>query len=300
MFTLYALPSVIALSLKLTIFWLGRHSIATSSLWLWLFFLGLFGMNLVELVGFYYVHQPEKGLIWLSAYYISAELAFISLLALSLENAQKLSGAIKLCLITCFTIGVIPLLIPGAALLGAKSIGYSVTRIPGPYYFIVQMAILLPLFGSIGLSVYYSFSSQLEMIQRKSQILLMSCIPIFLTVIIVMLVMHIGYQVNASVILSFMITITLVILVVTEHKEHRYKFMSLIPKTKENKFIRKLSNLIVDPAIGLDQGRELVEQEMIREALILTEGNKIKAAEMLGVSRQTLQRKINKFSEKFK
>lgn len=294
MLTLYALPSIAALSLKLTIFWFGRNSLSTASLWLWLFLLGLFGMNLVELIGFYYVEQPEKGIIWLSGYYIFAELAFLSLVALSLENANRLSGMIKLLVALFFIVGVIPLIVPGLALDGAKSIGYSVTRIPGPYYFIVQIAILLPLMGSVCVSGYYALRGKSHSVRRKSQILLISCIPIFSSVILVMAAMQMGYAINASVVLSLMITITLLILIATEHKENQYKFMSLIPKTKEHIFVKQLSNLIVDPTIGLDQGRELIEQEMIKEALILSSGNKIKAASILGISRQTLQRKMDK------
>lgn len=297
MVTVYALPSVAALALKILIFWYGRHSFKVASIWLWAFFIGLFGMNLIELVGFYYVEQPEKGIIWLTGYYISAILAFSALLALSLDNVDKLTYTLKIIIAVVFTAGVISLLIPGAALAGAKSIGYSVTRIAGPYYFVVQLSILLPLMSFLGCTAFFSFKATDHSARRKSQILLLSCIPIFVAVILIMIIMQMGLMVNASVILSFMITLTLLILVYTEHKERQYKFMSLIPNTKESYFVKKLSKIITDPTIGLDQGRELIENEMIREALVISGGNKIQAASVLGVSRQTLSRKLEKYNK---
>lgn len=294
MITVYTLPSIAALALKLSIFWFGRYSLRVASPYLWGFFIGLFGMNLSELATFYYVTQPEEGFVWLSAYYISAVIAFFSLFTLSISNAISLPKVAVVCLGVLFLIVVFPLFVPGMALSGVKSIGYSITRISGPYYFMVQIGILVPLMLSLVISFYFSCFSKSYLVRKRSQILLVSCFPIFITVIVIMLLMHLGFKINAAVILSFMITVTLLILVFTEHKEHQYKFMSLIPKTKENIFVKRLSYLVTDPAVGLDKGRDLIEQEMIRQALIICKGNKIDAAEMLGVSRQTLQRRLDK------
>jgi hypothetical protein len=300
MLTLYTLPSVVALAIKLTIFWFGRHSFVSASAWLWMFFIGLFGMNLSELATFYYVTQPGAGFMWLSAYYISALIAFSSLLALSLSNASKLSPSIERAIIIFLGISILPLLMPGAALSGVKSIGYSITRVAGPYYFIVQLGILIPLISALLVSGYFFCNAGSRLVKRRSQIILIACMPIFISVIVIMLAMQLGYQLNASVILSLMISFTLMVLVYTEQKERQFKFMSMIPTTKEHQFVQNLTRLITDPTIGLEQGRDHIEKEMIKEALILMDGNKNKAAAMLGVSRQTLQRKLDKNIDKTK
>lgn len=296
MLTFYVLPSVVALSLKLMIFWFGRHSFKVASMWLWLFFVGLFGVNTAELIAFYFTSIPEKGFFVLSAYYIFSVITCFSMLFLSLENAGKLTELIKRILLVCFVITVVSLLVPGIALLGVESIGYSITRIAGPYYIVVQLGVLLPLISSLLISAYYSFYSSVYSVRKKSQVLLIACLPAFISVIIIMFLMQLGFQINASVILSLMITLALLILIYTEKRECQYKFMSLIPRTKEYMFVKKLANLIVDPTVGLEQGRELIEYEMIMEALSLSGGNKIKAASILGISRQTLSRKIEKYN----
>ena len=293
MITVYTFPSILALALKLTIFWFGRHSMKTASIWLWLFFTGLFGMNLSELATFYYVTQPQAGFFWLSTYYIAAQLAFFSLFALALDNAHKLYKYTVYLLLVAFTGVALPSIIPGAGLAGVESIGYSITRIAGPYYFIVQLGILVPLLAAMLISIYFSIRATSQNSKRRSQILLISCLPIFVSVIVIMALMQVGYKINASVVLSLMITFTLMILIYTEHKERQYKFMSLIPATREHRFIKRLSHVITDPTTTLQSGRECIEQEMIREALIIADGNKVRAASMLGISRQTLQRKLD-------
>ena len=50
-----------------------------------------------------------------------------------------------------------------------------------------------------------------------------------------------------------------------------------------------------DEVRNLEQLVEQVEVEEIRKSLMITEGNKTKAADALGISRFTLQRKMEKY-----
>ena len=247
-------------------------------------------MNLIELGGFFYVGTPEEGVIGLTLYYIFTEITFFSLLALSLENAHILSRKVKIALIICLAIAMLPLLIPGAALAGAQSIGYTITRVAGPLYLVVQIGILAPLILSVLISIYYSRNHVVHSARRKSQILLFACSPIYAAIFTIILLMQLGVQLNAVVIASLMTTITLLILLDTEHREHQYRFMSMIPRTWESQFVKELTRTIADSEGGIAKGRRMMEQEMIREALIVARGNRVKAAKMLGISRQTLQR----------
>ena len=142
MLVVYIVPSILALVLKSTILISGRHSLRHSNSWLLTFFLSLVVLNVLELVGFYFVLYPEEGLFWLKTYYCFIIIAFFSLLLFSLQIVKHDSIAIKSILLLCFCVFTTPLLIPNAALLGVKSIGYSITRIAGPYYYLVQLGLL--------------------------------------------------------------------------------------------------------------------------------------------------------------
>jgi DNA-binding NtrC family response regulator len=61
-----------------------------------------------------------------------------------------------------------------------------------------------------------------------------------------------------------------------------------LPNTLREPSPEQPSGDLVTPGMTLDQ----MEQEAIRQTLSLTEGNRTRAAEMLGISRRTLQRKI--------
>lgn len=297
MISLYMMPSIFALALKITIFWFGRHSMKTATPWLWAFFLALFGLNLFELTSFYNIESSQFALLILKGYYTCALASCSSLLLIALHNtgkAKKFTVGITIFLSTLF---IVTTLIPNAAISDVKSIGYSITRVAGPFYVIIQAGILVPLIATILLSLHSCFFSRDYFQRRKSQILLIACSPTFIAVFVVMLLMQMGFKINASVIVSITINITLLILIYTECTERQYRFMTIIPKTKENHFVKNLSLLITDPTIGLEKGRLLIEKEMIKETLLLTKGNKITAAKILGVSRQTLHRRINTFDQ---
>ncbi len=298
----YAIPSLVAVLLKFCILAFSWKAIKLVSVYLKIFLFSLFFLNLSELAAFFFVSDPQSGFSVLLSYYFFALLSFYSLLALTLDNANKLTLPIKIILLISFLIVTVVLLIPNAALAGVESIGYSITRVAGPYYFVIQLGLLLPLLCSLVLLFYFSARGESVVIQQKAKILLFACSPVFASTLLVIVLMQLGYRINASVVLSLMITVTMFVLLLSERKEYRFQFMDraylyrmarLIPRSTDSRFIAAMVNLVTHPNIGLEKGRELIEQEMVREALVLSNGHKGKAAEMLGISRQTLIRKIN-------
>lgn len=296
------LPSISALFFKLLIFWHTRHYLSKENFWLPIFFSGLLGINLTELASFSYIDNPKDGYIILSAYYFFSVMSIFSLLLLTLDTVKKLSKPLLVSVLLLFGIAILPLFIPGAALAGVASIGYSITRIAGPYYVVVQLGIIIPLLATFCILGYYSYFGVNER-QSKARALLFSCSPIFVAIIVIMTLMQLDYKVNASVVLSLMITVTMALLLFHERKGHHFRFIhpsviykisTLIPQSSDQRFIKNIIGLITQPSIGLSRGRELIEQEMVREAMLIANGHKEKAAIMLGISRQTLVRRLIK------
>ena len=56
-----------------------------------------------------------------------------------------------------------------------------------------------------------------------------------------------------------------------------------------------LVDRLLDNNIPLDDAIEILERSMIRQALLLLGGNQCASARLLGVHRNTLQRKIEKY-----
>lgn len=256
----------------------------------------------MELVSFTYIDKPKDGYITLSTYYLFSIISIFSLLLLTLDTVKKLSQPLLACVLLLFGITILPLLIPGAALAGVESIGYSITRIAGPYYFVVQLGIILPLASTLGVLGYYAYLGS-DKIKSKARALLLSCSPIFITIFGVMVLMQLGYKINGSVVLSSMITVTMALLLFHERKGHHFRFINpaaiykisaLIPLSSDQRFIRRIVSLVTHPSIGLEKGREIIEQEMVREAMAMAKGNKGQAATMLKISRQTLVRRLEK------
>ncbi len=302
MIFLYAIPSTFNLFLKSILIWKNRSFIHTSSFYFKTFFIGLWFLNLIELLSFFF-SSSEEGFFWaISAYYLFVNVSLFSLLILTLESQIKTKQYIKIIILAVFLLLTIPTLIPGVVLAGSKSIGYSITRIPGPYYFIAQIAIILPVILSTFI-LFYQRNHKEEYTRERARILLIAGSPIFLSIISIVMLMQIGYAINTTIITSSMITITIFILIINERKYGYFQFIdradvfkltSLLPKTKDHQFVKNITHIVTNPDIGLSQGRELIEKEMIEEALSITEGNKEKAAKMLGISRQTLKRRLGK------
>ena len=191
-----------------------------------------------------------------------------------------------------------PIFIPNAAIAGVQSIGYSVTRIEGPYYFLVQIGILVPLLASLLVMTFFYCTLKETLAKKRTLLLIIACSPFILSVFTIVGLMAVGVKINAVAIISLSICVTLWVLIYTERKEKLYRFMSFIPYTQENRALTHFSEFLANPSKGLNEAKEALERNMIREALSLCDGNKLHAASMLGVSRQTLQRRLKAIDEK--
>lgn len=302
MLFLYAIPSFFAFFFKLFLIVLHlRKDISRTNFWFLSFLFGLLGMNLFEFFSFFYVSQANSALLILSFYYLFVEITVFSFLFLSLSITNNIKVFITLPLIVLFFLSIVLIFLPDAAIVGVKSIGYSITRVAGPHYGVLQFLILAPLASAMAILFGYSTLGS-KVVKRKARVLLLASLPLVLTVVCVMILMNLGYQINASVILSTMVVFTILILINAERQEdsfqlidraYAYKITSLFPNSRDHRFVKKMTALVANPEMGLARGRELIEQEMIREALLAADGNKSQAAEMLGISRQTLMRKIS-------
>lgn len=292
----YAIPSISAIAIKIVLFWYGRHILKEASAWIMGFLGGLFGVNVCELVVFWFVNDAERqlALAVLSMYYVCALVANGCFLGISLKIAGRLSKFLIGAILLTTAVGIITVVIPGWAIAGAQSIGYSVSRIAGPLYWVVQILIVVPLTASTAILALTAFWSANWIRKRRALALLIATSPVVFCVLTMMGLMQAGVEVNAAVVVSFSINILLAVIVYTEYESGIFRFLSFIPRTAENRLIAHAAYSAYDlSSQGLNGAVANFEKALITDALLRCNGNKTVAADMLGVSRATLRRKLS-------
>jgi len=114
--------------------------------------------------------------------------------------------------------------------------------------------------------------------------------------------MMLGYQMNATIVLSLMTSLTLGILVFAEKRYRLFNLLAYIPHTKEHELKTRLNLLIDDLVESLfDKEKETelkkvvvqFEESVINLAVEAADGNKKNAAKLLHIGEATLHRKLS-------
>ncbi|MEX1032175.1 MAG: helix-turn-helix domain-containing protein [Cellvibrionaceae bacterium] len=291
----YALPSMIAVTIKLIMVWYGRNMIMNANAWLWAYLGSLFGLNCLEMVSFLFSQTPESSgaKYFLGTYYFFAITSNTLFLALSLQLVGWFNRISCFVVVTLTTVGLLLIVIPNAAFIGVESIGYSVTRIAGPYYWVIQIIVVGSLISSFVLLAVAGKSSADWYRRRRATALLIGSAPTVVAILIIMVLMQMGFQINATVVVSLTINILLGVLIYTEYEYGLFKFLSFIPSTQEHIISQSAANAIYQiKSRGLNGAVSSFERALVQNALTRCNGNKTTAAEFLGISRTTLRRKL--------
>ncbi len=299
--TPYVLPSLFALSLKIVLIGISQKQLLKINPVLLALFLSLLGLNICELLSFLGDNIKGIALIIIKFYTLFALSTSFLMLSYSLDLYKKLSLTVSLFLGALFCTCSIILFVPKLTILDVQSIGYSLTRIPGPFYFILQIALALSLLGTIGVNITSIIRPISEQAKRRSLIFLISISPVIFTGLTVILLMAMGAKINGIIFVSLAVIVTLWVLIyltlMTERKENLYHFMALLPASREQRFILQMSEFLDRPDMGVKEAMATLEQELYYQVLLKTGNNKSKAANIIGVSRQTLLRRYKDMPE---
>lgn len=292
----YAFPSISAIAIKIVLLWYGRHFVRSASPWVCMFLFGLFGVNLCEMLSFFYVHDVDHPTAYrlLVGYYIAALASGAGYCYISVQLADRFIRFFRVCILCLLFIGIVTLVVPNAALTGVQSIGYSATRIAGPFYWILQL--LIPLFwlAGGGALLYATHKGGNWLKKRRALALLYGSSPLLATIMVVMVLMQAGASMNATVVVSLAINVLLATLIYTEYESGIFRFLSYIPRTQEHQLVVYAARSAHDLAShGLSGAVANFERALIDNALRRCKGNKTGAANLLGVSRTTLRRKMS-------
>ncbi|OMH30315.1 helix-turn-helix domain-containing protein [Motiliproteus sp. MSK22-1] len=302
---IYALPSAIALVIKLWLFVRARGVLLKENTVLGLFLASLFFLNLCELTLFSYINDISRAGLVLLLYYVALFFTVTSLVNLS----ARLSGLSTFYLPRVYysSVGLLAAFLFGsdALIAGAQSIGYSITRVPGEYYWIVQAYVITGLLLSLTLLTIGTIKQSQHFLRRRCLVVLLGFLPTILAFISVVVLMQLGYKVNATVLVSLTITFFLVVLILTESKSAQFNLLRWVPFTQERIQFKNSYALILEALghthyqepIKLKEKLQQIEEQIIKLAVQSTDGNQARAAAQLGISKSTLNRKLKNKDE---
>lgn len=288
------LISSLALSLKLLVIWHSRRVIPLVSAYVLAIFSSFLIMNVCELLGFYSAHNGgTNGLPLLVIYYLSAIASTFAMLALALENTGLSPRWWAYPVLIGFLVTIFATIIPGAAISGIENIGYSITRVPGPYYWVIQIGLVVPILLCTLVLLHTAVRSRHHKQSALANIYLAAYFPVALTAVGVVLLMALGVKINASGFMSLAVCISLWILLYTTTRRNQFLFMAYLPHTREHRFIQRISNHMMSLTTGnMDQAVHALEARIIEEALTMTDGDKNQAAQILGLEERVLEEKL--------
>jgi len=193
-----AVSSIVALLIKFSLFWVGKSALFRENQPLALLLVVLCALNLVELMSFVYAGNEHALVIVIQAYHAAAILAAAAFFYLSIHTTR----GNKLYAATSFAASIIIAIltfIPGVMISGIESIGYSITRIPGGYFPILQIYLIGTLLLSCAILILGALKSTDHLVNKRSLIFLISAAPLVFFAITITITLSLGIKINGRV-----------------------------------------------------------------------------------------------------
>lgn len=233
-----SLPAILALLFKGGIYAYARNAhLQNHHTRLYLFFLFALSIQNIAEIGHFHVLIDKQMIPTFEAtvfYGASiAALAIIFQLALALAFDEYLERSLRLLSRFVYAYGMmlaLLLFLTPWLISGFEPIGYSVTRIPGPLYPFFEVYAIGIALAVLGLMVYGALYQATPAKRAKASIMLVATVPMMLTVIGVLGLLHFGIKkVNASVTNPIALTYFLIVTAYAIHQHRLFEIRFYIP-----------------------------------------------------------------------
>lgn len=195
--------------------------------------------------------------------------------------------------------GVALSLVGGQILAGLSPLSYAYTAVQGPFYWVFQGVSIAALLICILALTKGASSNSSGRTHDRSVMALIAFLPVVLGALTVLALMEAGYNVNGMVVLPFASAIFLCVLVYSEHKHRLTDLKRLVPGSHQNEVANRLQDLFSSYALG-DVGYypaiEEIESLLVSYVHDKNEGNIMRTADQMQISRSTLYKKMSKYS----
>lgn len=294
--SMFVFPAVIALTIKLMVIFIYRRNLQGNSYFTMLVL--IFAChNFCEVLVFWEYFRGIKAEYLVRSYYV---ISLFALFAIATHAAnvsllkEKLFATILLpviCLISLM------LMLTDLVVSGVESWGYVVTAVRGDLYNVFQVMALL-LTAQIVYLLYKGYkNADSHTSQIRCAYSAIALTPLVLAVLLVILLMNLGFHINAVVFFPVATTLFLVITLASEEKHRLTDIRRFIPFSDE----RRTSNQIMDifSSYAQDQANyrdsiTQIEKLLVEHKYEKNNRNATYAAERMGMPRSSLYSLFNR------
>lgn len=299
--SVFALPALIALLTKMWVYALARRSKQTSQIFLWLLvFFAAHNLSEFLLISKLFNNMVSESL--LKAYYVCAffSIAYMCVFAMSVANKDNHNKHYLL------TIGIAVLMSLATfqtdwIVAGVVSVGYTVTAVKGAYYFVFQLSALSSFIWILYTLIRRYLHATDTSTRLKCYYAVLALSPVIVMSVIVMIMMQMGYQYTAAILLPFSSTAFLLLVVLTERDNDLIRVRDRLPfmvKRKDKKKLISIYRAHLSGDLGLSDTKGEIERILIQNALDSSDNNVTLAANKLGITRSTLYSIFNRLNFK--
>lgn len=255
----------------------------------------LLAQSTCELMLYAFAHDPgSTHTYWsLVGYYLFTFGTITILPYVALEVVEgRVNPYLAVIAVTAVATTTTMLLFSRLIIADAVPVHYSLTRVPGPYYWVFQVSALMAVLYTI-VTLVTACRSQDIFIRAKATNLLLAFLPVFTFAVCIVVLMQMGYKINAVGILPLCMVIYVAALL--QHLEDNSipDYTLLIPWSKKARLVRRLTRHIRQVhREGLKEDTKNEYQHLLTQyALEIHDGNQTKAARWLKVSQSWVSRR---------
>ncbi|NKB78176.1 MAG: hypothetical protein GKR96_14370 [Gammaproteobacteria bacterium] len=299
------IPVVAALIIKLCLLHRYRGSWTTSGVSKT--FLCLLAVQMVasvlEVASLYYGASstlPAFSVLFLKVYYVTLFWLLAFLLQISMLIVYgELNKKVGLIAYVVATMMTAVMLFTDGIVIGAQSIGYTVTRIPGDYYWAIPVYGVVLSSLAIGVCIYGYRVLENHFERLRCMYLLVAVCSLTAPILFAVVSMVMGYQTNAAIILPIGITLFLITLGYALSSETLYDIRMWIPFTQAFRLdMARHSEFFLrydGSEMLAKEKRARHEKRYLIRALAMSDGNQKKAAKRLGISESAISIKRKQY-----
>lgn len=298
--SIYFVPALISLVFKLVVLVYALKGKRVSVVFLSL--ITIFAIhNSIELLGYVQFMNGDAVSIFFRLYYVATVYVMLYILLYGL-SVSKIESSLTTTILTIISTAIASLILfTDLVIAGQYSIGYSMTAIKGPIYWLFASYLLIVLSSNLVLLIYGYRKAKSQIDSVRCMHSLFALTPIMLVFLLAIALKLANISVNATGLVPIATAIFLAVILRTESKHKLSDIRRFMPLSAEREITNNIMDLVDVYINDNEQGisykdlQEGLEKEIIFYSLKKCGNNVSHTTEMMGLkNRSTLYSMMNR------